>query len=124
MAVIKLKDNRVKFDFQNDNGEVIETIYFDKSDANVGRFMEKYKEIQNMQVDGADDYNIDKVKEEIKGYMNDIFGDGAFEKLYAINPSVLIVSTYFLEMATQIQEEIRKEQESEVVDKYLRLAKK
>lgn len=124
MATIKIKDNRIKFDFENDKGEIVETIYFDKSDENIGRFMKKYKEIQNMQIDGAADNDVEQVREEIKGYMDDIFGQGAFDKLYAINPSVLIVATYFLEMATQLQEEIRQEQESEIVDKYMRLAKK
>ena len=124
MATIKIKDNRIKFDFENDKGEIVETIYFDKYDENIGRFMKKYKEIQNMQIDGAADNDVEQVREEIKGYMDDIFGQGAFDKLYAINPSVLIVATYFLEMATQLQEEIRQEQESEIVDKYMRLAKK
>ncbi|MFL8888695.1 hypothetical protein [Helcococcus kunzii] len=120
MATIKLKDNRIKFDFENDKGEIVETLYFDKSDKNVGRFMKKYKDIQKMQVDGADNYDVDKIKDEIKEYMNDIFGEDSFDKLYSLNPSILIVATYFLEMSMEIQETIRREQEGDIVNKYLK----
>lgn len=119
MAVIKLKSNLMKFDFENENGEVVETITFDKSDSNIKHFWEKYKEIQKMQfVEEDEEANFETVTREVKGYMDDLFGEGSFDKLYALNPSILIVSTYFLQMATQIREEIDRDQQDEIIKQY------
>src|SRR5690554_752169 len=87
------------------------TLKFDLSDEAMLNLEKKMTDVQKSfaEVDenDSDEEAIEKVKNIIRAAFDEIFGEGTFDKVYAISPSTLIVAEYFMQIAQGLQEEMR-----------------
>ena len=87
------------------------TLKFDLSDEAMLNLKKKVTDVQKSfaEVDenDSDEEAIEKVKNIIRTAFDEIFGEGTFDKVYAISPSTLIVAEYFMQIAQGLQEEMR-----------------
>lgn len=87
------------------------TLKFDLSDEAMLNLKKKVTDVQKSfaEVDenDSDEEAIEKVKNIIRAAFDEIFGEGTFDKVYAISPSTLIVAEYFMQIAQGLQEEMR-----------------
>lgn len=126
MKPILLKSNKIEIPFQDTDGNVILTLWFDKGDVPLKRIekeFEKLKETEEL-LESKESVSVDdaleKAKQSIKQAADSLFGGGAFEKLYKLNPSVNIVAHYIYQIAIGIKEELESETLKDVEQKYLK----
>lgn len=102
------------------------TLEFDMTDENIDRLIKGQQETQKELKDIKTD-DVDSMKEVMKKAIDFILGDGAFEKIYNISPSVIIVADYYWSIIEGLQEEITKKAgntQQDKVQKYLNNKKK
>lgn len=91
------------------------------------RLQEELEKFSNSESDD-DEELLNRAKKALKHGLDTFFGDGAFEKVYDISPSVVIVMNYFEQMVEGITQELNKmgmsESQAEKAKKYLRNKKK
>ncbi|MBM4762706.1 DUF6673 family protein [Bacillus sp. B15-48] len=103
------------------------TFAFNVSDESVKKFRDEavkvQKELENIAISDDEDKAIEQSKEVLKRGFNIMLGDGAFEKVYDISPSVMICMQYFVQLAEGIEQELRNmgfnESQQEKAKKYL-----
>lgn len=108
------------------------TFAFDVSDESVKQFRENavklQKELESLQVNEEDDKVIAEAKDILNRGFTIMLGEGAFEKIYKLSPSVVIVMSYFTQIAEGIAEELDKmglsESQATKAKKYLAKKKK
>ncbi|MEH7236753.1 hypothetical protein [Bacillus sp. JJ1562] len=80
---------------------------FEISDENIKRLyesQEKYKEeLKNLE--GED---FDAAKEAVKKALDFFLGEGAFDKIYEISPSIILITKYFWQIVEGLEEELIK----------------
>ena len=85
---------------------------FDVSDESVSIFrkeaLEIQKELELVSVSEEYDEALEQTKSVLKKGFDTFFGDGTFEKVYDISPSVVIVMDYFSQITQALEAEIRK----------------
>ena len=86
---------------------------FDVSDESVKQFREKglviLREFENLEVDENDEEkSLDNAKDVVKRGYEFILGEGSFEKVYELSPSILILMKYYEQIVTGIREELKK----------------
>ncbi|HFI0694764.1 TPA: hypothetical protein ACGO4F_000829 [Streptococcus suis] len=122
MVVIQIKNKVIPIDF----GEF--QLEFSKSDTNLRRLQEFGKELEEKgkiiaQNQSSDE--IEQVKKLLQVAFDGAFGDGSFEKVYAISgDSTINTLNYFFEVMAGIEEEHVTEKEKELLEKYLSKAGK
>lgn len=126
MKVIKLRKNLIDIPFENENGETILLLHFDRTDDNVKRLYESFETLQKklaafeaIEKEGKDP-DFDEQKKFVKETCDSILGAGAFDKIYKLNPSVIIVASYLYQIAIGIKEELEEEDLKTVESKYLK----
>src|SRR5690625_4738943 len=77
------------------------------SDENLKKLYDAENDILKM-IDEVDKNDFDAQKEAVKSIVDKLLGDGSFDKLYELSPSVFIVVDYFLQIAQGLKEEISK----------------
>lgn len=106
---------------------------FDVSDESIKNFREKAKNaieaIEKIEVDEKDENKaLDSIKDILRQGFDFMLGDGAFEKIYELSPSVLCCMQYFQQVVDGIEEELRAmgfvESQAEKAKKYLQAKKK
>lgn len=80
---------------------------FDMSDENIKRLFDSENEIMK-KISEVDSNDFDAQKKAIKEIIDAMLGDGSFDKLYNLSPSVFIVVEYFMQIAQGLKEEINK----------------
>lgn len=82
------------------------------SDDSLLRIKNEYKQVQEefKSIDEGDseEENIEQMKKVLKKGFDFFFGEGSFEKIYAISPSTMICMQYFNQMADAIITEMEK----------------
>ncbi len=66
------------------------------------------EELEKIQEAEEDEMNVEKVRELLRQGFDAFLGEGAFEKIYEMSPSVMIVSRYFAQLVLGISEEIER----------------
>lgn len=126
MKPILLKSNKIEIPFQDDNGNVVLTLWFDKGDEPLKRIEKEFDKIKKTEetMKGEEfetiDAALEKGKESIKQAADSLFGAGSFEKLYELNPSIYVVADYVYQIAIGIKEELESETLNDVEQKYLK----
>lgn len=126
MKPILLKSNKIEIPFQDANGNVVLTLWFDKGDEPLKRIEKEFEKLKETEefLESKEPVSVDdtfeKAKQSIKQAADSLFGDGAFEKLYELNPSVNIVAHYIYQIAIGIKEELESETLKDVEQKYLK----
>lgn len=100
---------------------------FDVTDESVIAFRENGRRIQEelgkLQIDEDDDETLDQVKDILKRGYDLILGDGAFEKVYELSPSVIVCMNYLEQIVIGIEQELNKKgfslSQKEKVQKYI-----
>lgn len=66
-------------------------------------------ELKNLQIkpDEEDETALEKVKEVLRKGFDTILGEGAFEKIYGMTPSVFLLMRYFEQLATGLADELK-----------------
>lgn len=80
---------------------------FDMSDENVKRLFDSEKEIMK-KINEVDKNDFEAQKQAISEIVDTLLGEGSFDKLYNLSPSVFIVVEYFMQIAQGLKEEINK----------------
>jgi len=80
---------------------------FDMSDENIQKLFNSEHDIMKM-IDEVDKNDFDAQKKAIKEIIDALLGDGSFDKLYDLSPSIFIVVEYFMQIAQGLKEEINK----------------
>ena len=80
---------------------------FDMSDENIKKLFNSEHDIMKM-IDEVDKNDFDAQKKAIKEIIDALLGDGSFDKLYDLSPSIFIVVEYFMQIAQGLKEEINK----------------
>lgn len=121
MTVIKLQSNFIEFPFEDDKGNVLLTLKFDKSDENIEKLensIGKFEsEKQRLSTEGQQSF--EDGKKVFKEIVDSVFGDGSFDKMYELSPSTINVLKYFTQMAEGIFAEINVDKDTEKFNKYL-----
>lgn len=66
------------------------------------------EELEKIQEAEEDETNVEKVRELLRQGFDTFLGEGAFEKIYEMSPSVVVVSRYFAQLVLGISEEIER----------------
>ena len=83
------------------------TLYFDMSDDNIDRLFKAQKTFEK-EISEIDNDDIDGLKEMLRKAYTLFLGEEAFDKLYELSPSVVILTNYFWSIVEGLQEEIEK----------------
>lgn len=122
MKAIQLVTNTIEIPFEKD-GEVLFTLYFDRTDENKKRLRKAFKKLEGktevFEKKGEEDTALDEGISFVKDVANKLLGEGSFEKMYEINPSFEIVAKYLYLIMIGIKEEFEVEDLKAVESKYL-----
>src|SRR5699024_4440805 len=102
------------------------TLYFDMSDDNIDNLF-KAQETFEKEIAQIDNDDIEGLKEMLRKTYDLILGEGAFDKVYELSPSVVILIRYFWAIFEGIVEEVEKrarQSKMQKVEKYLQNKKK
>jgi len=99
-AEIPVEIGELKFSFKVTDDAVLD---FRKNSLAV---MEELKGLQ-IKPDEEDETIMEKVKEVLQKGFDTILGEGAFEKIYDMTPSVFLLMRYFEQLAAGLAEELK-----------------
>lgn len=123
MKPIQLRKTTIDIPFLDDKGNEQLVLHFDRSDENIKRLYASFDDIQN-KAKAFEKENYEDDFEEatafVKETMDSILGEGSFDKVYALSPSIFIVVTYFYQLAIGIKEELELEDLNAMEAKYLK----
>ena len=121
MRPIKIVETIIEIPFEKD-GKVVETLYFDKSDDAMQKLLKQGEKVTSSaklaEIDGHD--QVEKTRAVLKEAYNDIFGEGSFDKIYKINPSVAILTNYLVEIMNGIFAEMMESMTTQTLSNYLK----
>lgn len=84
---------------------------FEVTDESVLEFRKKaieiQKELEELKVDENKQEDLEACKDVLRRGFDLLLGDGAFEKIYKLTPSVVILMDYLAQLADGINEELR-----------------
>ena len=66
------------------------------------------EELEKIQAAEDDEANVEKVRELLRQGFDAFLGEGAFEKIYEMSPSVMVISRYFTQLVLGISDEIER----------------
>lgn len=85
---------------------------FDISDESIKSFREEAlkaeKEFHSISVNEEDEKALEQARNVLKRAYDLFFGEGAFEKIYELSPSVMICMNYFVQIVEGIESELNK----------------
>lgn len=104
---------------------------FDVSDESIQNFREEalriQKEFHEIGPDVDDEKALEQAKAVLKKGFDMMLGEGAFEKIYKLSPSVVICAQYFSQLVQGIEVELQNmgfsESQQEIAQKYIRKKK-
>lgn len=122
MKPIQLQKTTIDIPFVDAEGQQQLVIQFDRSDDNIKRLYDSFDSLEKAknELSTTDSEDVfEDTKSFIKKVMDPIFGDGTFDKIYALSPSVLVVVIYFYQMAAALKEELETDDFENFASKYL-----
>lgn len=104
---------------------------FDVSDESIQNFREEalriQKEFHEIGPDVDDEKALEQAKNILKHGFDMMLGEGSFEKIYELSPSVMICAQYFAQIVQGIEVELQNmgfsESQQEIAQKYIRKKK-
>lgn len=80
---------------------------FDMSDENLQKLFDTEHDVMK-KIDEVDKNDFEAQKKAISEIVDAMLGDGSFDKLYELSPSIFIVVEYFMQIAQGLKEEVNK----------------
>lgn len=119
MKPITIRPTVIDIPFVDSDRNEILRLQFDRSDRNMKNFYEVIPEIEEQirAVEKDPETEFDE-KSFIKKLSDSFLGEGAFDKLYAVNNSTFMAAKYVLQIAIGLKEEMEDEDKRAVFDKY------
>lgn len=119
MKAIQIKTNNIEIPFVDKDGNTALVLYFDKTDENIQRFYDEMPEIGKMQE--TENHNLESNKKHLERLFDVLLGEGAFKQVYELNPSLMVLMAYFVQIVDGIVNELNTEGlvEQEVRHRYL-----
>lgn len=117
---IRIQKNYIPIEFENEKGDVILELKFDKSDKAIDRLYKQDEVIKEL-VEKIDEKNdeMEETKKFVEQCFDGVFGKGSFKEVYKINPSCLIILQYFIQSVMVIREELDDFEGAEAIEQYL-----
>ncbi|WP_225743372.1 hypothetical protein [Marinilactibacillus sp. Marseille-P9653] len=117
---ISIQKNSIPFNFKDDNGETQLTLEFDKSDDSIDNIYKQDEVIKKL-YDSIDEEkaDLDSTKELVERCFDSVLGDGSFKKVYAINPSCMIILQYYVAIVIHIRKELDDFEGAKDLEKYI-----
>ena len=119
---ITIKKAYVPIDFVDDDGNIIESFRFDKSDDAAQRIIDVQNSVSASfaKAENDEDYSLDKLHVDLGKAVDSLLGEGSYEKLYDMSPSWEIMLHYFVAICTSIAEETNTNlsEMNNAIDKY------
>lgn len=106
--VIQTKKPEVPIEFKDDQGKIIETFIFDKSDDAAKVIVQVENKVLKAIALGelkGDAYSTDDLLNDIKPLVNQMLGEDAFDRLYKLAGSWEIFMYYYVQICAGIREE-------------------
>lgn len=110
---IKLKKSTIDIPFVDDDGNVVLTLKFDKTDKSIDDVLSKMQSLKS-DLESKQHDSRDAVKEVLRDAYNTLLGKDAFEKVYQISPSIETLAVYFVEICLGIKDEMMSEQNNAI----------
>lgn len=106
MKKIRLQTNFLEIPIVDENDEVVYMFRFDKRDENIKRFEKMSSDLEALEgeIKSTDDY--ESAREITKRNVDFIFGDGTFDALYQLNPSLSVIAAYFFMACQYIRDDL------------------
>lgn len=122
MKPIQLKKTVIDIPFVNSSGEEVLMLHFDRSQENIEKFDDVFKELSDKieQLEKQDDVTWREAEDFVRSAMDSTLGEGAYDKVFEISPSINLVTTYFYQIAIGIKEELEAEDIEAIESKYLK----
>lgn len=122
MKPIQIEKATIPIPFMDENGKIQLVIEFDRTDENIKRLYGSFEDLEKTKNELSvteDGDVIDDAKHFIKDLMEPIFGEGTFEKVYALCPSVVAAVVHFYKMSLGLKEELEISDFKNFEEKYL-----
>ncbi|WP_288394911.1 hypothetical protein [uncultured Vagococcus sp.] len=122
MKAIKLVTTKIEIPFLDKDGKEALKLYFDRSDENVERLEASFdglKERAEKQQNSKEEESLASTREFLKDTTDSMLGEGSFDLIYELTPSLHIIAVYLYQIAIGIKEELESEQLEALEEKYL-----
>lgn len=121
MKAIQIKSNQIEIPFQDNKGNIVETFYFERTDDSLKKVMDEIEKLdKEIKSSNEDTFTDEDAKKLIVNAADSLLGKGSFDKLYALNPSIQIVTYYIYQVAIGIKGELESETIKDVENQYLK----
>lgn len=122
MLKITLQKNYTEIPIVDEDGKEVVSFKFDKTDKAIEKLEEQYKKITEMAKDDENFKDLENRKKFVKAAIDGTFGKGSFDKLYKLNPSLTIVTTYYIQLCLAVKEDIgnTNKADSELLNRYMK----
>lgn len=80
---------------------------FDMSDENLKKLYDADLDIRR-KINEVDENDFEAQKKAISEIVDAMLGDGSFDKLYELSPSIFIIVEYFIQISQGLKEEVNK----------------
>lgn len=117
---INLASNEIPIQFVDDEGKVQLELAFDKSDESIEHLYKQDEVIKELheKVD-PNKADMESTKELVEKCFDSVLGEGSFDKVYAINPSCMIILQYYIAAVIHIREQLDDFDGAKDLQKYL-----
>ena len=104
---IIIKKPFIDIDFKDDDGELIASFKFDKSDNASQRILDTQNEIlkELALAETDDEYTFNDLKDSMRKTMDNLLTEGAFDTLYKVSPSWEIMLYYIVQICKVVADE-------------------
>lgn len=119
MKPIRIQKNYIQVPFVDEEGNVVLELKFELTDDSLSVLLNKQQEIKNMIVEQDDNEDTDFAKSQLAEAYNAILGEGTFDKVYEINPSVIVLTSYLIQITEGLLNEIMQKMKADAMNKYI-----
>lgn len=121
MKAIKLVTTKIEIPFLDKDGKEALKLHFDRSDENVERLYTNFESLKERAEEhqNSNEESLASMREFLKDTTDSMLGEGSFDLIYDLTPSLNIIAVYLYQIAIGIKEELESEQIEALEEKYL-----
>lgn len=124
MKTVKLKSKDIIIPFEDTNGEIVLELSFKRDDSILVEIIESIEEVTKKfeSYEKSEEFTYETAKERVKEAIDTWLGDGVFDKLFNLSPSVTMVIDLVSEIVIILGEELGNitRQKQQKINKYLK----
>lgn len=124
MKTVKLKSKDIVIPFEDTNGEVVLELSFKRDDRILVEIIESIEEVTKRfeAYEQSENFTYETARERVKEAIDTWLGDGVFDKLFALSPSVTMVIDLVSQVLVILGEELGNitREKQQKINKYLK----